>query len=85
VDGRHFFDIVVTEFTLSAELCSMGGYIILHDMWLPAIQRAVAFIRTNRTDFKSIETPLANIAVFRHTGTDDRQFKHFVDFCDSDR
>ena len=32
-----------------------------------------------------IETPLANIAVFRHTGTDDRQFKHFVDFCDSDR
>jgi predicted O-methyltransferase YrrM len=85
VDGRHFFDIVVTEFTLSAELCSMGGYIILHDMWLPAIQRAVAFIRTNRTDFKCIETPLANIAVFRHTGTDDRQFKHFVDFCDSDR
>ena len=82
VDGRHFFDIVVTEFTLSAELCSMGGYVILHDMWLPAIQRAVAFIRTNRADFKYIETPLANLAVFQRTGTDDRQFKHFVDFLD---
>ncbi len=82
VDGRHFFDIVVTEFTLSAELCSMGGYIILHDMWLPAIQRAAAFIRANRKDFTHIETPLSNFAVFRHTGTDDRQFKHFVDFCD---
>lgn len=80
VDGRHFFDIVVTEFSLSAELCSMGRYVILHDMWLPAIQRAVAFIRSNRTDFEYIETPLANIAVFRHTGTDDRQFRHFVDF-----
>lgn len=67
---------------LSAELCSMDGYIILHDMWLPAIQRAAAFIRTNRTDFKYIETPLANIAVFQRTGTDDRQFKHFVDFCE---
>ncbi|HZD49876.1 MAG TPA: class I SAM-dependent methyltransferase, partial [Silvibacterium sp.] len=85
VDGRHFFDVVVTEFTLSVELCSMGGYIILHDLWLPAIQRAVAFIRTNRADFKYVETSLANIAVFQHTGTDERQFKHFVDFCNPDR
>jgi len=85
VDGRHFFDVVVTEFTLGAELCTMGGYIILHDMWLPAIKRAVAFFRTNRTDFKYIETPLDNIAVFRRAATDDRQFKHFVDFCDPDR
>jgi len=80
LDGHHLFDFVLTEFTLSAELCSMEGHIILHDMWLPAIQRAVAFIRANRTDFKYVETPVANIAVFRHTGTDDRQFKHFVDF-----
>jgi len=80
VDGRHLFDFVLTEFTLSADLCPMGGCIILHDMWLPAIQRAVAFICANRTDFKYLETPVANIAVFPHTGTDDRQFKHFVDF-----
>ncbi len=85
VDGRHLFDFVVTEFTLSAELCSMGGYIILHDTWLPSIQRAVAFIRANRADFKYVETPVPNIAVFRHTGADDRQFKHFVDFCDLGR
>ena len=80
VDGRHFFDVVLTEFTLSAELCSIGGYIILHDMWLPAIQRAAAFIRTNRTDFACIETPLPNLAVFQRTGSDERQFKHFVEF-----
>jgi len=80
VDGRHFFDVVLTEFTLSAELCSIGGYIVLHDMWLPAIQRAAAFIWTNRTDFQYVETPLANIAVFHRTGTDERQFKHFVEF-----
>lgn len=85
VDGRHFFDFVLTEFTLGAELCSLGGFIILHDTWLPSIQRAVAFIRANRTDFKYVETPVVNIAVFLHTGTDDRQFKHFVDFCDHGR
>src|SRR5579864_3704885 len=85
VDGRHFFDVVVTEFSMCVELCSMGGCIIFHDMWLPAIQRAVAFIRTNRTDFKYIETRLPNIAVFRRIGTDERSFKHFVDFCNLDR
>lgn len=85
VDGRHLFDFIVTEFTLSTELCSMGGYIILHDAWLPSIQRAVAFIRANRTDFEYVETPVANIAVFRHTTTDDRLFRHFVDFYDRGR
>jgi predicted O-methyltransferase YrrM len=85
LDGRHLFDFVVTEFTLSAELCSMGGYILLHDMWLPAIQRAAAFVRANRRDFEYVEAPLANLAVFRRCGTDDRQFKHFVDFCDPGR
>ena len=85
VDGRHLFDFVITEFTLSAELCSMGGYIILHDMWLPSIQRAVGFIRANRADFEYVASPVANVAVFRHVGTDDRQFKHFVEFCDPGR
>jgi len=80
VDGRHFFDFALVEFTLSAALCIMGGYIVLHDMWLPSIQRAVAFICANRPDFKYIETPLANIAAFQRCGTDDRPFKHFVDF-----
>jgi predicted O-methyltransferase YrrM len=80
VDGRHLFDFVLTEFTLSAELCSMGGFIILHDMWLRSVQRAVEFIRANRMDFEYVETPVANVAVFRRTGTDDRPFRHFVDF-----
>lgn len=80
IDGRHFFDFVLTEFTLSAELCSAGGYMIFHDMWLPSIQRAVAFIRANRTDFQYVETPVANIAVFRHDSLDERPFQHFVDF-----
>lgn len=80
VDGRHLFDLALVDFTLSAELCSMGGYVILDDMWLPSIQRVVSFIRTNRKDFTEFETPVANIAVFQRTGTDDRRFKHFVGF-----
>jgi hypothetical protein len=57
----------------------MGGHIILEDMWLPSIQRVVAFIRENREDFTEVETPVGNIAVFRRTGEDDREFKHFME------
>lgn len=80
VDGRHLFDLALVDFTLSAELCSMGGYIVLDDVWLPSIQRVVSFIRANRKDFAEFETPIANIAAFRRTGTDDRKFRHFVEF-----
>ena len=79
VDGRHLFDFALTDFTVSGELCPMGGHIILADMWLPSIQRVVAFIRENREDFTEVETPVGNIAVFRRTGADDREFKHFME------
>ena len=79
VDGRHLFDFALTDVTVSGELCSMGGHIILEDMWLPSIQRVVAFIRENREDFTEVETPVGNIAVFRRTGADDREFKHFME------
>ena len=59
----------MTDFTVSGELCSMGGHIILEDMWLPSIQRVVAFIRENREDFTEVETP----------GADDREYKHFME------
>jgi hypothetical protein len=71
VDRRHLFDFALTDFTVSGELCSMGGHIILEDMWLPSIQRVVAFIRENREDFTEVETPVGNIGVFRRTGADD--------------
>ena len=37
-NGRHLFDFALTDFTVSGELCSMGGHIILDDMWLPSIR-----------------------------------------------
>jgi predicted O-methyltransferase YrrM len=55
IDGNHRFDDALVDFTLSAELCPMGGCIILDDMWMPSIRRAVAFIRSNRNDFEEIK------------------------------
>jgi predicted O-methyltransferase YrrM len=84
VDGNHHFDNALVDFTLSAELCPMGGCIILDDMWMPSIRMAVAFIRSNRKDFEEIHTPVRNIAAFRRIGKDARDWRHYVGFFDLD-
>jgi predicted O-methyltransferase YrrM len=73
IDGRHLFDYVIADFTLSADLCPVGGTIVLDDMFLPSIQSVAAFIRTNRPDFEPVSTPIDNIAVFRRIAFDDRE------------
>jgi predicted O-methyltransferase YrrM len=82
IDGNHRFDDALVDFTLSAELCPNGGCIILDDMWMTSIRRAVAFIRSNRKDFEEIKTPVSNIAAFRRIGEDTRVWNHYVDFFD---
>ena len=81
IDGNHRFDDAFVDFTLSAELCPMAGCIILDDMWMPSIRRAVTFIRSNRKDFEELKTPVSNIAAFRRIGEDTRPWDHYVEFC----
>ena len=80
IDGMHRFDDAFVDFTLSAELCPMGGCVILDDMWMPSIRRAAAFIRSNRQDFEEIKTPVSNIAAFRRISEDKRDWNHYVEF-----
>jgi predicted O-methyltransferase YrrM len=81
IDGSHHFDDALVDFMLSAEVCLPGGCIVFDDMWMPAIQRAVSFVRTNRADFAEMPTPISNIAAFRKTaGKDTRGSSHYVEF-----
>lgn len=83
IDGNHRFDDALADFTLSAELCPTGGCIVMDDMWMPSIRRAVAFIRSNRNDFEEIKTPVSNIAAFRRIRADERDWNHYVEFSDA--
>ncbi len=80
IDGGHLFDEAFLDFTLSAVLCPVGGHIVLDDTWMPAIRRVVHFIRTNRQDFTAVKSHVDNVAVFRRTANDDRDWNHFVEF-----
>ncbi len=84
IDGNHRFDDVLVDFTLAAEVCPMGGNVILDDMWMPSVQTVVSWIRSNRKDFREISTPIDNIAHFERIGKDRRAWDHFVQFCTPD-
>jgi predicted O-methyltransferase YrrM len=85
IDGNHRFDDVIVDFTLSAEVCPIGGNIILDDMWLPSIQTLASWIRSNRKDFREISTPIQNIAHFERIGSDSRNWDHFLQFWAPDK
>jgi len=80
IDGSHRFDDVLIDFSLASLICDVKGYIILDDLWMPSIQRVASFIRSNRSDFNEIATPINNIDVFRKVGEDKREWTHFVAF-----
>lgn len=54
IDGDHRFDGIMVDFTLSDYLCHAGSVIALHDLHLPATQKVVAWISSNRPDYLEI-------------------------------
>ena len=80
IDGYHRFDDVLVDFTLSARMCSGGGLIVLHDMWLDSIKAVASFVRNDRPDFAAVTTPCDNLFAVRRVGEDERDWSHFVDF-----
>ena len=85
IDGNHVFDSILVDFALSAELCPVGGYIILDDMWMASTRTVAAFIRSNRKDFEEITTPVSNVAAFRRISEDARDWNHYVEFFEIDK
>lgn len=80
IDGNHRFDDTLVEFTLCGLTCKMGGYIVLDDMWMPSIRKAVSFVRRNRKDFSEVAMPVLNLAAFQRIAEDKRNWDHFQDF-----
>lgn len=81
IDGDHRFDGAFTDFVLSDPICPKGGYILLHDLWLPSTKKVIAYIEHNRPDYARRPVPAGvNLAAFQKVGEDQRHWIHFVDF-----
>ena len=72
IDGNHQFDGILIDFYYTDYLLNQGGYFMFHDTWMHSTQLVIAFIRKNRPDYKWIDSPLRNIAIFQKNGTDHR-------------
>ncbi len=80
IDGNHRYDDVLVDFTLSAEIVPVGGWIVLDDLWMPSIQRVRDFLRSNRPDFAERDVGHEHFAAFERIADDKRRWDHFVAF-----
>ncbi len=80
IDGGHLFEQALVDFFLYANLCRIGGLLILDDMWMSSIKTVASFVRANRSDFSEITTPIPNICAFRKVGEDERNWDYFRSF-----
>ncbi len=72
IDGNHQFDGIFVDFYYTDFLLEQGGYFMFHDTWMQSTQLVISFIKNNRPDYKLIESPLRNIAIFQKDGIDKR-------------
>lgn len=80
IDGNHKFDDVLVDFTLSAEICPIGGYIVFDDILMPSIGKVLSFIQKNRKDFERMPIPVFTMAAFRRIAADSRAWNYHVKF-----
>jgi predicted O-methyltransferase YrrM len=48
IDASHLFDLTMLDFVLVDKLLDQGSILALHDAWMPAIQKVIRFILSNR-------------------------------------
>lgn len=72
IDGLHLFDAALVDFFHADRMLDVGGVVVFHDTWMPAIAQAAEFVRTNRA-YEVLDTDPAMIAL-RKRGEDDREW-----------
>lgn len=80
IDGAHLFDYALGDFLLYAPLCTVGGYVVFDDVWMPSIKTVSEFVQANRKDFEAVPATEGNISVFRKVAEDARSWGHFRRF-----
>lgn len=73
IDGRHVFDAVLVDFYYLDRMLRVGGVVVFHDTWLPAIAQVVAYVRRNRA-YAPVKLRDPAMVALRKTGEDDRRW-----------
>ena len=79
IDGLHLFDATLVDFYFVDRMLDVGGVVVFHDTWMPAVAQALAFVRANRA-YSPVEAGDAAMMAVRKTADDDRAWDFHRDF-----
>jgi predicted O-methyltransferase YrrM len=79
IDGLHLFDATLVDFYLIDQLMDVGGVVVFHDTWMPAVAQAVAYVQANRA-YEPVEAGDAAMSALRKQADDDRAWDFHRDF-----
>lgn len=80
IDGLHLFDATLVDFFNIDRMLDVGGVVVFHDTWMPAVAQAVAFVRRNRA-YAPVEAGDAAMEALRKSGEDDREWDFHQEFA----
>lgn len=80
IDGLHLFDATLVDFFHADRMLDVGGVVVFHDTWMPAVAQAVAYVRANRA-YEPIEPGESGMAALRKRADDDRAWDFHRDFA----
>jgi hypothetical protein len=79
IDGRHMMDIALVDFVYIDRMLDVGGILVFHDTWMPAVAEAVAYVLANRA-YEELGAVDHRLAVLRKLGEDERPKDFHRDF-----
>jgi predicted O-methyltransferase YrrM len=80
IDGLHLFDAALVDFFHSDRMLDVGGIVVFHDTWMPAIAQAAEFVRTNRA-YEVLDAGDPAMVALRKLADDDRPWDFHRDFA----
>ena len=83
IDDGHKFDDIIVELFHVAKMLSFGGALMLHDNWMPSVQKVQGFIEANVPSLLHVPNPLGFkccITIYTKVQTDQRAWNHFEPF-----
>jgi predicted O-methyltransferase YrrM len=84
IDGLHLFDVTLVDFFHADRILDVGGVIVFHDTWMPAVAQAVGYVRANRA-YEPLEAGDAAMVALRKVGEDERAWDFHRGFAPSAR
>ena len=80
IDGLHLFDAALVDFFHCDRMLDVGGVVVFHDTWMPAIAQAAGFVRTNRA-YEILDAGDPAMAALRKLADDERPWDFHRDFA----